>query len=203
MKKYNFKSMDEFVDKLSDYQDDFEKYCERSGDDLFEVAVVAHYSIMIEILNYLVKNTDFHMREIDISSPDISGYTDEWILTLLNGELWLQEVKYGNRYLYDYSNVIFVHSDTNSAFVVKNKGENMVEFDICCDSCECNCNDRDIDTSKSESTHISRDKDGTILGFSKSWSTMEDGIHRYSSYSHYSDDFEDMNKIAKDFGVEL
>ena len=64
-------------------------------------------------------------------------------------------------------------------------------------------NEYDVDINNSESTHISKDKDGRVLGYTKSWSTMEDGVYKYSSYSYYSDDFEDMKKSAEKFGVEL
>ena len=58
-------------------------------------------------------------------------------------------------------------------------------------------------TDDSESTHISRDKHGNPLGFSKTWSTVRDGVHCYSSYSHYSSDVNMLRSIASDFGVRL
>lgn len=67
----------------------------------------------------------------------------------------------------------------------------------------CDDEENSLDTNESESTYISKDKDGRVLGYTKSWSTMEDGVHKYSSYSYYSDDFEDMKKSAEKFGVEL
>ena len=72
------------------------------------------------------------------------------------------------------------------------------EDEDCCDD-----EDNSLDTNESESTHVSRDKNGRVLGFSKSWSTLENGVNRYSSYSHYSDNFDDLKKLARDFGVEL
>lgn len=60
-----------------------------------------------------------------------------------------------------------------------------------------------LDTNDSESTYVSRDKDGKPLGFTKSWSTSEDGITCYSSYSHYSNDVEMLKDIASKFGVKL
>lgn len=70
-----------------------------------------------------------------------------------------------------------------------------------CDECQCGCTDKDTDDS--ESTHISRDKHGNPLGFSKTWSTVRDGVHCYSSYSHYSSDVNMLRSIASDFGVKL
>lgn len=75
------------------------------------------------------------------------------------------------------------------------------EDDCNCDQCQCACTDKDTDDS--ESTHISRDKHGNPLGFSKSWSTVRDGVHCYSSYSHYSSDVDMLRSIASDFGVRL
>lgn len=60
-----------------------------------------------------------------------------------------------------------------------------------------------LDTSDSESTYVSRGKDGTPLGFTKSWSTSEDGVTCYSSYSHYSNDLGMLKDIASKFGVKL
>ena len=75
------------------------------------------------------------------------------------------------------------------------------EEDCDCDECQCACTDKDTDDS--ESTHISRDKHGNPLGFSKTWSTVRDGVHCYSSYSHYSSDVDMLRSIASDFGVRL
>ena len=75
------------------------------------------------------------------------------------------------------------------------------EDDCDCDERQCTCTDKDTDDS--ESTHISRDKHGNPLGFSKTWSTVRDGVHCYSSYSHYSSDVDMRRSIASDFGVRL
>ena len=83
--------------------------------------------------------------------------------------------------------------------------KNVVLFDYedeCdCDERQCSCTDKDTDDS--ESTHISRDKHGNPLGLSKTWSTVRDGVHCYSSYSHYSSDVDMLRSIASDFGVRL
>lgn len=83
--------------------------------------------------------------------------------------------------------------------------KNVVLFDYedeCgCNECQCACTDKDTDNS--EATHISRDKHGNPLGFSKTWSTVRDGVHCYSSYSHYSSDVDMLRSIASDFGVKL
>lgn len=79
----------------------------------------------------------------------------------------------------------------------------LFDFDEDCDCDECQCACKDNDTDDSESTHISRDKHGNPLGFSKTWSTVRDGVHCYSSYSHYSSDVDMLRSIASDFGVRL
>ena len=84
--------------------------------------------------------------------------------------------------------------------------KNVVLFDYeddCCDCDECQCSCKDKDTDSSESIHISRDKNGAPLGFTKTWSNMTDNAHYYSSYSHYSSDIDTLRSIASDFGVRL
>lgn len=127
MKKYEFKSVEDFTYKLAQKYEHYEK----QDNDFVGVSVVSHYSTMIGILNNLVKGYAFEMYDISISSTDSVRYADEWILTIDDeGKIWLHEAKYESGYIYDESNITFVHSDVNSAFIIKNQGQNMVEFDF-------------------------------------------------------------------------
>lgn len=204
MRKYEFNSIDDFAYKFLEYYENFEE----GADDFLGISVVAHYPTMIDILNNLAKNTGFEMYDVSISPVEADNYCDEWILIIdSDGLLWVQEAKYESGYLYDDSNIIFVHSDVNSAFVVRNKNRHMIEFDIG-DECDNWRDDYDdeidlLDESNSESTHVSYDKDKTPKGFTKSWSTMIDGVHQYSSYSYYTDDLDELKRLANEFGVEL
>lgn len=198
MKKLNFENVADLSDRIvAEYEDRVDSL------DFSGIGVVAHYPVMMDLLNCLVKNTDFKMYDISLCPSEIDNYSDEYILGIdVDGFLWLQRAKYDTDYVFEENDVTFVHGDVNSAFVVKNKGEYMIEFEIDEEDNE-DFEKADLDTTCSENVHVSRDGNGRVLGFSKSWSSCDDGFTTYSSYSHYSDDFDAMKIIAEDFGVKL
>lgn len=72
-----------------------------------------------------------------------------------------------------------------------------------CKGEECKVNESMDDDNDLEVTHVSRDNDGNILGITKSWVDSSEGSTRYSSFSIYSSDVDDMKECAKELGVEL
>lgn len=80
------------------------------------------------------------------------------------------------------------------------------------DDTECECDHKahstrsekaELDTNSSESTYVSRAKNGVPTGFSKTWYSEESGVHCYSSYSHYSNDLDALRKVASGFNIKL
>ena len=146
-----------------------------------------------------------NVRRVDIELQDL-----EYMLSVDDdGDLVVQPVvEYADKYFSSMKTVYISMDGDVSQYVIDNcidRDVNVILFgydDECdCDECQCDCADKDTDDS--ESTHISRDKHGNPLGFSKTWSTVRDGVHCYSSYSHYSSDVNMLRSIASDFGVRL
>ena len=146
-----------------------------------------------------------NVRRVDIELDDL-----EYMLSVDDdGDLVVQPViEYTDKYFSSMETVYISMDGDVSQDVIDNcidRDVNVILFgyeeDCDCDECQCACTDKDTDDS--ESTHISRDKHGNPLGFSKTWSTVRDGVHCYSSYSHYSSDVDMLRSIASDFGVRL
>lgn len=134
MNKAHFKSVVDLCDAILEINDLNE------DNEYFEgVSVVGHYEVISEVLNYLVKNTNLEMHDINLCPSEINGYCDEYILSVdQNGDIWCQEAKYEGRYFQTEKEIIFVHSDVNSKFAVTNKGQEMIEFEYI-DECDGNC----------------------------------------------------------------
>ena len=146
-----------------------------------------------------------NVRRVDIELEDL-----EYMLSVDDdGDLVVQPVAdFKDKYFSSMETVYISMDGDVSQDVIDNcidRDVNVILFgyeeDCDCDECQCACTDKDTDDS--ESTHISRDKHGNPLGFSKTWSTVRDGVHCYSSYSHYSSDVDMLRSIASDFGVRL
>lgn len=148
-----------------------------------------------------------NVRRVDIELEDM-----EYMLSIDdNRDLVVQPViEYADKYFSSMETVYISMDGDVSQDVIDNCIDRDVdvilfgyeEDDECdCDECQCTCTDKDTDDS--ESTHIIRDKDGNPMGFSKTWSTVKDGVYCYSRYSHYSSDVDVLRCIASDFGIRL
>ena len=178
MEKFLFEDVEGFVDK---FLEEYENY--ENDKDFDGISIVAHYEHIRDILNYLVKNTCFEVYDVELKTYESDFYRDEYTLVVdEDKKIWCQKVKFDKVYLHLEEKVIFVHSDVNSQFAIKNKGENMIEFDFgteeetefdcneCCGCCECG-------------EELAIESDDNMHGFTVNRSD-ENG---YSSYSFFSD----------------
>lgn len=219
MKKINYNNSIDLAKRVIKYHSLLSKKYSSIG-------VFGHYDVIKEVLEALIREGVFIGGGIELEDYDISNYDMEFALFLDEygvtvEKKWHDENEYhGARYFDSECDAAFIHEDCNSKILKHIKADLVIEFSLysdCCESCrECDeeddgddddcCGDKDednMDTHNSESTHVSRGMDGRVLGFTKHWSTQDDGIYKYSSYSHYSDDIGDIKRLAKEFGVEL
>ena len=204
MERIEFETYEDFVCEVSDKLD-----IVRKVDEYENVAIIAKYDEANAIVRELLC-MGYDIASIHLGKEEFDEYYDEYIISIDNidgdtTEVWCEPFKRGDKYIIDDSVITFVMDNCSSACIPNCKGDVVIEVGIGndeCDSCEC-CDCTDKDTDDSESTHISRDKHGNPLGFSKTWSTVRDGVHCYSSYSHYSSDVNMLRSIASDFGVKL
>lgn len=201
------------------------KYAENISDIITLDATEEIVDIFLESLEMTDKTTgiiankeliEYAMGEaltqdwINVCRVDIELDDLEYMISVDDdGDLVVQPViEYTDKYFSSMETVYISMDGDVSQDVIDNcigRDVNVILFgyedDCDCDECQCACTDKDTDNS--ESTHISRDKYGNPLGFSKTWSTVRDGVHCYSSYSHYSSDVNMLRSIASDFGVRL
>ena len=113
------------------------------GDRFFEgIDIVASGDVVLGILNYLVKNTDYKLYSIDIEAEIWSEYSDSYVLSISYDGLILCEKALREDGYVDIggpNTMVFVHKDTSEGFIKTNADVDMIFFDV---SDECNCADK-------------------------------------------------------------
>ena len=200
------------------------------------VSAVCHYELATALLSELIQS-DIPIGQIDISDYEWSGYDREYMVTIMDGNVYCNQV-YGRKvdgyskdeYIESSSDIVYVHQDCNSKILKHINCDEIYEFSIYdvddfddfeCDcfkcrheNCSCGgfCSDEDDDNDDedgtisyhSDSSTVSKDKNGKPTGFTRSWSiTDENGTYQSTTYSYYCSDEDMLRKAAKNFDVEL
>lgn len=170
------------------------------------VALIANKNLVEFAMGEAVKSDNYNFRKLDLELDDI-----EYMVTIDgNGDMVVMPIGY-------LSDKHF--KSIEKAYISMDGDVDQVVIDNCLDRnvevilfgyeedddkmCDCKCECADMDENESESTYISKNAEGVPVGFSKTWSTMKDGFHCYSSYSHYSNNLEMLKDVASGFGVKL
>lgn len=220
MRKINFENIKNFCEKVDT---DFQSIV----DDSCSLSIIAKYDEARKIIQELVK-LGYELNSIaNFTEPDYGGYYNEYIISLscidYEKEIWCEPMLIDKGYIDDDGVVAYVFGDCNSKCLPHLYAKLVYEIEIqdndsdecdwyhCdhdywddheCEECCCSeCVSKD--TNECESTYVSKNENGVPVGFSKSWSTTENGVNCYSSYSHYSDDLDMLKEIAEKFGVRL
>ena len=170
------------------------------------VSAYANYEVAKALVEALIILDNPIGAILELEDYEMSHYDREYVVYLSEDGVTCEKCYHENGYYNGGGDISFVHEDCNSKLLSHIDSQTICEFGIGSDECEeeCDCDECTCrDTDDSESTHISRDKDGNPMGFSKTWSTVKDGVYCYSSYSHYSSDVDMLRSIASDFGVRL
>ena len=200
------------------------------------VSAVCHYELATALLSELIQS-DIPIGQIDISDYEWSGYDREYMVTIMDGNVYCNQA-YGRKvdgyskdeYIESSSDIVYVHQDCNSKILKYIDCDEIYEFsiydvddfdDFDCNCFECKhdeclcdrCSDVDDDNDDeddgtisycSDSSTVSKDKNGKPTGFTRSWSiTDEDGTYQSTTYSYYCSDEDMLRKAAKNFDVEL
>ena len=210
--------------EIADYTnlDEFMMCFTKSADTIINseekdcISLYASADTISSALQILLNDYDYDYDISDIGYIDLARfyyndeYDAEYCLRITDdGHLCIEKARNTDTFeAYNiYNEVAYFYQEECGQDLIDNciniAGNTAILFGFDEEDDYCDDEDNSLDTNESESTYVSRDKNGRVLGFSKSWSTMENGVHRYSSYSHYSDNFDDMKKLAKDFGVKL
>lgn len=131
--------MNDFIDnnELESYIVQNYGYFKEIHDDFIGVSIVAHYQVMIDLVNDLIKHTSFTLENIELYDSEVDGYCDEYILTLdYDRTIWVQKAlipknKYNDGgYVLCDEDLILVHEDVNSKFLIRNSEANIVVFSV-------------------------------------------------------------------------
>ena len=82
-----------------------------------------------------------------------------------------------------------------------------VSYDLDDEECECDgncecCRCSEEDDNHEVVTRVAVDKDGTIRGFEKSWSTHADGLYYHNTYTHYSNNTDMLKQIMDGLNIK-
>lgn len=176
------------------------------------IGIICPYDYVAWVLETMVKH-DIPISYIDFSDYEIDGYDKEYQISIVDGKIFC-EPSYAFKsdgyrrdgYLHTSAKVMFVHSDCNSAILGYIESDTIYEFafDGYDDDNDEKKNEPEADgTFKSDGVSITRSKDGKPEGFTRSWHISDDDNYKYMSVSYNSDDMDDLEKIAKIFGVTL
>lgn len=203
MKTFNFEDVYDFVEYLDDTYDKL--FIHTKEKDYSEILVVAKYDAMIEILNSLIKNTNYKLVSCnDLNRPCWDGYDDAFVLTIdTDMTIWVQAAKCNeDTYIYaDSTDIVFVHGDVNSGFVKQNKDSkcimrefNIAEIDEFEDDYEDDKSTEDAKvTYKINGKKVSKDEyDQAVKKFDEDWDDINKSINLH--HDKYSDNTYSLRK---------
>ena len=194
----NFEYIEDFVDcVLSEVEND---------EDAF-VTVIAKFDEAKEVLKGIMTYDDVNFESLQIESPIMDNYCDEFVISL-----WMNDgvLEIGCEKLKDeegcYTNpcgdVVFLFSNCSSKIIPLCEGSDLYfvniedecdcdeECDECC-PCDCHCNDSCVEYSKTD--------DGDIHGFT-AIKSAGNGYHSYSFYTSDNLSKSDIHDMLKEFG---
>lgn len=217
MKKLYIKNFEDFANVF------FEKTLEGRSD----VCFIGNHADSSVLIKELLRLEGVYPYQISIEPEEWDGYDKEFLVTLdeeLN--VWCEKA-YREGYGYftfdtdcafvadDCDLEVFDHIESDEIFEVSYSSDVVNCIDECCEECcflDCGDNEtkKDVHTestatskSTSEYHNVSRTKDGRVTGFTKSWTTEQDGVSEYSSFSYMGSDESAVRRLAEDFGIKI
>lgn len=192
------------------------KMLENVFNDIECVSAVCHYELATALLSELIQSY-IPIGQIDICDYELSGYDKEYIVTIMDGNIYCNHA-YGrtkdgysrDRYLESFADIAYIHENCNSKILKYIECDEIYEFSIDeidnsereYDECQADTYDDGTISYHSDSFTVSKDRYGKPNGFTRSWSiTGKDGIYQSTTYSYYCDNEDMLRKVAKDFDV--
>ena len=189
---------------------EFEEYEDlaRHLDDTYEVitgfnedndiSIIATYWDATSIIEELI-DLGYSLHTVDIHHPDIKGYADEFIISIIDYQVWCEPLKKGDRYIDVQSTCIYVMDDCSSKVIPHCRSKYVREVSVA-DINECDCDDEEcsecccekcdnsdeLDKMPDSKSHVEYTKgdDGIVHGFI---ADKRDG-GSYHSVSYYGTD---------------
>ena len=150
IKTLHFEDYEDFACAVSDVYDRV-----KSNDKYNSVDIVAKYEDAKEIIRELI-GIGHGIAFIDgFGNPELDGYDDAFVISLLDGEIWCKPVKRKDGYIFVEADVVYIFDDCNSKIIPKIESDEVYEVGIGneYDDCE-NCNCHDMATTSSTSYEV-------------------------------------------------
>lgn len=210
LKTFGFTDTNDFAEFLADTVDKL-RVDKNIGVGL---CVVAKYHTMKDILNSIIKNTNFELESCDeFDDPILTEYDDKYVLCLDMDNLLVNILK-SDCVMFDEDDIVFVHGDVDSAFVKENEdsGCTMHEFNIgedaedVSDECDGNCKNcscSDVSDNSHKNITFDKDENGKIHGFT----SVKSDVNGYEKREFYSSkpidlsDFDEYNSVGRLFDL--
>ena len=186
---------------------EFEEYEDlaRHLDDTYEVitgfnedndiSIIATYWDATSIIEELI-DLGYSLHTVDLHHPDIKGYADEFIISIIDYQVWCEPLKRGDGYIDVQSTCIYVMDDCSSKVIPHCRSKYVREVSVA-DINECDCDDEEcsecccekcdnsdeLDKMPDSKSHVEYTKgdDGIVHGFI---ADKRDG-ESYHSVSYY------------------
>ena len=194
----------EYIEDLVDYIVE-----EVENDEDAFVTVIAKFDEAKEVLKSIMTYGDVNFESLQIESPIMDNYCDEFVISLWTNdgvlEIGCEKLKdEAGHYINPCADVIFMFDNCSSKIIPLCEGSDLCiveiedecdcneECDECC-SCDCHCSDSCVKYSKTD--------DGELHGFIASKST-DNGCHSYSFYTSDKLSENDIQDVLKKFGFK-
>lgn len=161
-----------------------------NNEELF-VSVIGKFEEIKNIIKEIISGTEVDFEMLNIQSPNVNGYCDEYILDCWCDDevvrIGCEPAKQNGRYLNFESDEIYLFSNCSSRIIPLCEGlklyyinvEEECDCDECCeDCCPCECREDDI------FVECIYDGDGNTHGFTASRGDDDE----YYSFSYYTSD---------------
>lgn len=125
MRRYNYDCYENFCDEVvSEYIDLYE------NDDLSSVYIIAKYDDAREIIQNLIYH-GLDIRSIsELSDVNISGYCDEFLISVFEHEIWCEPMKRNGKYCDVETRMCYVFEDCSSTVIGHIRAAKVYEIGI-------------------------------------------------------------------------
>ena len=192
----NRMEFEEYEDLARHLDDTYEVITEFDEDN--DISIIATYWDATSIIEELI-NLGYSLHTVDLHHPDIKGYADEFIISIIDYQVWCEPLKRGDRYIDVQSTCIYVMDDCSSKVIPHCRSKYVREVSVA-DINECDCDDEEcsecccekcdnageLDKMPDSKSHVEYTKgdDGIVHGFI---ADKRDG-GSYHSVSYYGTD---------------
>ena len=189
----NRMEFEEYEDLARHLDDTYEVITEFDEDN--DISIIATYWDATSIIEELI-DLGYSLHTVDIHHPDIKGYADEFVISIIDYQVWCEPLKRGDGYIDVQSTCIYVMDDCSSKVIPHCRSKYVREVSVA-DINECDCDDEEysecccekcdnageLDKMPDSKTHVeyTEDDDGSVHGFI---ADKRDG-QSYHSVSYY------------------